>query len=341
MRIIALTSKESGVGYHRIMMPLVNMKKDYLLITDTISDELMEQKFDILVMNRMLVNVPPSKLAEYREKHGTKIVVDNDDFWHLDPYHVLYERYIQNNLAEKIISYIQIADLCTCTHERLADEIYQYNQNVEILPNAIPYGEEQFLEIKKPSELVRLFWSGSGTHQKDLEILAGPMRRINFPVRTIIAGYNNQEKDIWDRMITNFTNGLKLKPTIYNYSPITEYMASYCDSDISLIPLQETKFNSMKSNLKVLETASKKNPAIVSNVDPYKNLPVCYVNSQKDWYKWIKILVHDQAARQEMGEALYNYCKENYNLHVVNIKRLAIYNKVINNASLQMLERKI
>lgn len=334
MRIIGLTSKESGVGYHRIMMPLVNMKKDYLLITDTISDEIMELKFDILVMNRMLVNVPPEKLVEYRNKYGTKIVVDNDDFWHLDPHHPLYERYMVGNIAEQIISYLKIADLCTCTHERLADEIKVFNQNVEIVPNSIPFGEEQFLPIKKPSELVRLFWSGSGTHGKDLEILAGPMKRINFPVRTIIAGYNEMEKTIWDRMITNFTNGLKLNPTIYNYSEVTSYMASYCDSDISIIPLLETKFNSMKSNLKVLETASKSNPAIVSNVHPYKNLPVCYVNSQKDWYKWIKLLVHDHAAREEMGKNLYDYCFKWYNLHEINKHRFAIYNKLIGNANI-------
>ena len=159
------------------------------------------------------------------------------------------------------------------------------------------------------------------------------MKRINFPVRTIIAGYNEQEKPIWDGMIASFTNGLKLNPTIYNYNQVTEYMAAYCDSDISLIPLVDNKFNSMKSNLKVLETASKKNPAIVSNVHPYRGFyPACHVNSQKDWYYWIKLLVNDKDARKHYGEALYDYCNTNYNLHVVNKHRFAIYNKLIGNA---------
>jgi hypothetical protein len=216
----------------------------------------------------------------------------------------------------------------------LAEEIYKHNINVEILPNAIPYGEEQFILEKKPSDIVRLFWSGSGTHGKDLEILRNPMKRINFPVRTIIAGYNEGEKHIWDNMICAFTNGLKLNPTIYNYNPVTEYMAAYCDSDISLIPLVDSKFNSMKSNLKVLETASKKNPAIVSNVHPYKGFyPACHVNSQKDWYYWIKLLTHDQAARTQYGNDLYEYCNKNFNLHEVNKQRFAIYSKLIGNAS--------
>ncbi len=315
-------------------MPIVNMQKDYCLMTDTISEETFEGNYDIVVMNRMLANITPDQMIEWRKKYGFKLVVDNDDYWQLDASHILYERYVLNNVTEQILSWIRIADLCTCTHERLSEEIYQYNQNVEILPNAIPYGEEQFVLDKKPSDLVRLFWSGSGTHGKDLEILRNPMKRINFPVRTIIAGYNETEKPIWDGMIGAFTNGLKLNPTIYNYNQVTEYMAAYCDSDISLIPLIDSKFNSMKSNLKVLETASKKNPAIVSNVHPYKGFyPACHVNSQKDWYYWIKLLVRDKDARAYYGDALYDYCNKNFNLHEVNKQRFAIYSKLIDNAS--------
>ena len=333
MRILAITSKTSGVGYHRIIMPIVNMRKDYCLMTDTISEETFEGNYDIVVLNRMLANITPEQMIEWRKKYGFKLVVDNDDYWQLDPSHILYEQYILNNVTQQIIHWIKIADLCTCTHERLAEEIYQYNQNVEILPNAIPYGEEQFLLDKKPSDLVRLFWSGSGTHGRDIDILRNPMKRINFPVRTIIAGFNEGEKPIWDGMIAAFTNGLKLNPTIYNYNQVTEYMAAYCDSDISLIPLVDSKFNSMKSNLKVLETASKKNPAIVSNVHPYKGFyPACHVNSQKDWYYWIKLLTHDQAARKQYGNDLYEYCNKNFNLHQVNKQRFAIYSKLIGNA---------
>ena len=269
----------------------------------------------------------------WRTKYGFKLIVDNDDYWYLDPSHILHERYVLNNVSQQIIGWLRIADLCTVTHERLAEEVKPYNTNIEIVPNAIPYGEEQFKDFKKDSELVRLFWSGSGTHGKDLEILRNPMKRINFPVRTVIAGFNEGEKPIWDGMICAFTNGLKLNPTIYNYNAVTEYMAAYADSDISLIPLIDSKFNSMKSNLKVLETAAKKNPAIVSNVHPYKGFyPACHVNSQKDWYYWIKLLTKDPDARKSYGNALYEYCNKNFNLHEVNKHRFAIYKKLIGNA---------
>lgn len=331
MRILAITSKFSGVGYHRIMMPLVNMRKDYCMITDTINEAVFDNNYDIVIFNRYLAHTEIVMLEEMRNKYNFKLIVDNDDYWILPPSHVLYDRYRDSDVTQRIIDFIKVADLCTCTHERLAEEIYKHNPNVEILPNALPYGEEQFQDNKLESDLIRLFWSGSGTHVPDLDILRNPMKKINFPVRTIIAGYNLGEKHLWDRMIGVFTNGLKLNPTIYDYAEISKYMGAYADSDISIIPLVDNKFGSMKSNLKVLETATKRNPAIVSNVHPYKNMPVCYVDSQKDWYYWIKLLVNDDAARFEYGQKLFEYCNTHFNLHDINKKRFAIYNKLIGN----------
>jgi hypothetical protein len=336
MRILAITSKFSGVGYHRIMMPLVNMRKDYCLITDTINEVVFDNNYDIVIFNRFLAATDAKLLVEMKLKYNFKLIVDNDDYWILPPSHILAQRYRNSNITDIITEYMRVADLCTCTHERLAEEIYKYNPNVEILPNALPYGEEQFQDNKLESDLVRLFWSGSGTHVPDIDILRNPMKKINFPVKTIIAGYNLGEKHLWDRMIGVFTNGLKLNPTIYDYSEVSKYMGAYADSDISIIPLVENKFGAMKSNLKVLETAAKKNPAIVSNVHPYKNMPVCYVNNQQDWYKWIKLLTFDEAARTEYGQKLFDYCNANFNLHTINNKRFAIYNKLIGNANKQM-----
>ena len=65
MRILCITSANSGVGYHRIMMPIVNMQKDYALITDVLNDELLEQGWDILLMNRMLNEISAAHMATW------------------------------------------------------------------------------------------------------------------------------------------------------------------------------------------------------------------------------------------------------------------------------------
>jgi hypothetical protein len=163
-----------------------------------------------------------------------------------------------------------------------------------------------------------------------MAILKNPMKRLlGMPIKTIVAGYNDIEKHLWDRMISSFTYSLKLNPTIYKYNEVTKYMAAYADSDISIIPLQETKFTGMKSNLKVLETASKKNPAIVSAVNPYLNLPVHYVKKQVDWFKHIKDLVNDEQMRKESGEQLFEYCNKHFNFDMINSKRKDIYQQIL------------
>ena len=310
-------------------MPLVNMQKDYLLITDTLNDEVLEKGFDIVVINRVYMDMESDELLTLKNKYNFKLVIDNDDFWHLDFYHPLYYHYWVSGTTKRIIDYIGIADLCTTTHDRLADEIYKYNKRVEILPNALPYGKEQYMDNKVKSDRVRLFWSGSATHEEDIKIIKQPFKRlIGKDIDVIVSGYNESEKDVWNRIVHYFSAGNKLNTKVYNYDEVYRYMAAYADSDISVIPLQETKFTSMKSNLKVLETASKKNPAIVSNVHPYKGLPVCYVNKQTDWHKHINDLINDVDYRNEMGLKLYEYCKKFYNFDEINSKRFSIYNQL-------------
>jgi hypothetical protein len=334
MRILCIASPKSGVAYHRLIMPLIymmqNHKDDYLKITNHVTEEELEKRWDVLIVNRAF-SLPAEMMERYKNKYGFKLIVDNDDYWHLDPHHVLYDHYIANDLPNKIEGYIQIADICTATHERLADAVWQINKNVYILPNALPYGEGQFADVKEPSDKVRLFWSGSDTHAQDICILRNPIKRIystfGSKVSTVMAGYSERSKPVWDVMISAFTHGLKFDSRIYQFSDPETYMFPYCDSDISLIPLLDTKFNAMKSNLKVLETAAKRNPAIVSEVNPYLNMPLCYARTQQYWHKWVHELVNDEAMRIEKGNELFEFCNKHFNLKEVNQKRYEIFSR--------------
>jgi hypothetical protein len=57
-------------------------------------------------------------------------------------------------------------------------------------------------------------------------------------------------------------------------------------------------------------------------------MPVFYVNKQTDWFKWIKLLAKDKWLREESGKELYNYCNENFNLHLINKQRESIYKQI-------------
>lgn len=336
MRILAVTTNNSGVGYHRLMLPIYYMKKDYAYFTDVINDEILSENFDLVVINRLIPNTHLEQIKEFKKKYGFKLLVDIDDYWHLDAWHVLYRFYP----TQAIIDHIKYADFVTCTNELLYQEIKKLNDKVEILPNALPFGYDQFTDEKTESDKVTIVYTGSLTHEKDIRLLKNPLKRVladsklKEKTRFILCGYNDDNKGvvpIWQKMIADFTCSFQLNSLIRKSLPVDKYMNFYNDADISLVPLVESKFNCMKSNLKVLEAAAKKIPAICSNILPYKGNKIIEVNNQRDWYKAIKKTSEDAIYRIEKGIENYLYCYENFHLDNVNQKRYDIYSSLIKN----------
>jgi glycosyltransferase involved in cell wall biosynthesis len=335
MRILVITQQNSGVGYHRLMMPIYYMTKEFAFFTDTINDEILSEGYDLVVVNRYIPTCHIDDLKAYREKYGFKLILDIDDYWHLDPWHILYGQYE----ADPIIEHIKAADLVTCTNMGLRYHISKYNDKVHVVPNALPYGKDQFTDVHTPGDRIRVVYTGSITHQKDVALLGNPFKRVLSDKMLVnqlhftLCGYdpgNEFSKLVWHRMIQDFTCGLKMPGAVKKALPITEYMNFYNEADVSIVPLVESRFNSMKSNLKVLEAATKKIPVIVSNVDPYKGCPYTVkVSNQTDWYKAIKKVTTDAIYRKEIGEANHEWCNQYFHLDKINELRHQLYSSLI------------
>jgi glycosyltransferase involved in cell wall biosynthesis len=301
------------------------------MMTDVLTEEELEKGYDILFINRYIAGMEVDEVVRLREKYGFKLVVDVDDFWHLDPWHILYGKYP----TQKVIDHIKVADMVTCSNELLALEIYQYNKNCMVVPNALPYGEDQFTDVKTESEKIRFVYAGSITHEKDIAILKNPMKRVagDLMVKNnstfILCGYSEDKnvEQVWGRMINDYMCGFKVDGYIRSALPVDQYMNFYNEADACLVPLVASKFNAMKSNLKVLEAATKNAPVICSNVLPYSDCKhIIMVNNQSDWFTNIKKVVKDAIYRKEMGIVNGEWCRENFNLVKVNQLRTQIFN---------------
>lgn len=337
MKILCVGYRQSGVSYHRMFLPVAFMQKDFAMFTDTLNDDILKDGYDIVLINRYVQNLPLDTICELRNKHGFKLIVDIDDYWILDPFHILYGRYP----VQTILDHIKAADMVTCTHDRLQLEIKPINPNVHILPNALPYGQDQFVEDHTPSTdgSVRFLYAGSVTHEKDVDLLKNPLKKVasdpvlKSKVHFCLCGYQPDNKytdPIWHRMIGSFLCGFKLPGYVKGELSVDQYMNFYREADVSIVPLLDTKFNGMKSNLKVLEAACKKIPVIASCVQPYNEcLYIHPVHSQGDWYKAIKKMATDSIYRKELGEANHQWCVANYNLIKVNETRRQLYQSLI------------
>lgn len=323
MRIIGLIKKDSGVDMHRITMPLLEMNGPDCYITNSIKEEDFEKGCDAVYYSREI----NEEVLKLKDKYGFKIILDVDDYWKLDYHHIAYQQYQLHDFQAIQINHIRNADLVTTTHERLAEKIYPYNQNVIITPNAIP--DHDCFKIKKAeSEKLRIFWQGSITHEKDIELLRNPFKRLDHSAfHMVLAGYTKHE--VWDRMVSAYTNGLSLTGSVLPGTSPFEYYKNYQYADICVAPLIESRFNGFKSNLKVLEAAHAGLPVIASKVNPYLNLPILYVENQRDWLKHLNRL-RDPQLRKDLGSNLKSYCNTHFNFNKINRYRLEQIKKVIN-----------
>lgn len=338
-RILAIGIPNNGVHYHRIFLPLSKMPDVYILFTDFINDEVLQRGFDVVLCNRFVHGCSYQQMEEYRKKYDFRLIVDIDDYWILDPWHILQGSYP----TTEIVNYMMIADVVTVTHDRLAMAVKPYNENVEILPNALPYGDGQFGALKVsieqsgvdiPKDSLRVLYAGGVTHEKDLNIIANPWKRISSDkvmkdkLSFVLAGYddsNPKMATIWHRMISNYLCGFKLNGYVRQPLPPDRYMAFYAEADICIAPLVESRFNSMKSNLKTLEAAAFKLPILVSNVHPYIESGGIKIECQSDWFRYLKLLSKSKEAREDYGNFNFEYSRNYHNFELINTKRKHIY----------------
>ena len=335
MKILGISHPNSGCGYHRIVLPLMFMENITGICTNKPTDEMLSEKWDVLFYNR--VSMFDNNLEETKKQLGCKIVVDMDDSWLLPTNHLNYQDYLHMN--QQIENNLRVADAVTCTNDRLANLIKPFNQNVHIIPNALPYGYHQFTSEKSEDEKIRIFWCGGITHEGDLELLKNPFRKLSLhkdKIKMVLGGYTATDelsKWLWDKMLSYFSNSMKLDYEIINGTTPNMYMSMYNNADIMVVPLLKSDWSACKSNLKLLEAATKGIPVICSKVEPYAidtDAPVLWVEKQSDWFKHLNFLINNKNARIEYGEKIKEWAGRKYDFFTINNARRTTFENTCN-----------
>jgi glycosyltransferase involved in cell wall biosynthesis len=238
---------------------------------------------------------------------------------------------MKENYAWKQTINIANADAVFVTHERLHKEASEINRNCFIIPNAIPHVEQYAETCTEPADRVRLFWQGSVTHEEDINLIRYAIENIantrKDSIEMIMAGYSPDDKQ-WARMVDAYTCNRRLKRRIFKAMHFQHYYKAYAHADVCLVPLVNSKFNSMKSNLKVLEAANLALPVIAHNVHPYKDMPVTYANGTNEWVKSMRMYIDSEAARYDDGQRLKEFCDKWFNYASINRVRKDVFDYV-------------
>lgn len=333
--IVPIVHSNNGADYHRLILPLSHLGID---VSENWKDRIKQAK--IVVFNRNL-GFDIRLLLSLKKRYGFKIVCDLDDYWELYPNHYLYNYWKATNQAQHIKEALMNSDYVFVTTRKLEMVVKEYNNNVALIPNALPFGEGQFNDDWIPSDKFRIAFIGGVSHKWDLISIKGLFFKIaNSPLRhkveTVLCGYddrNPESKKLWGFIEKIVSADGKLGYTRRITLPLDSYMNHYRDADLTLAPLENNYFNSFKSNLKILESGCKNIP-IITSVNPprwFEDMPyVMKADTLGEWFSHVERCVEEEDFARKEGRKIGNHTRSLYNLHEVNEKRQEIFDKLWN-----------
>lgn len=368
-RVAGVVLAGSGIHFHRIVNPFAYMEQQDDIKFNLVKLGPNEKNVvcDVLVYNKW-IGMPVDEVKQL-QGNGMKIVVDVDDYWDIPATHPNYHWFKQGGIAVLTEEHIRLANVVTCTTNRLRDQILPLNKNVVVIPNALPFDRDHYQpgdrvrarEISGHDKL-RFMYLGGITHAEDIGILEGKFQRIGGDdyiknrAEFLLCGYvaTHQDVKIYDNRedlkakndncrvenrlvktdadymaeVFRRTNSFRIYPSV----DLENYLNYYDSADVAIAPLQDTFWNSMKSELKVIEAAAKHVPIIASKVAPYSDMKsdagIIWVTQPKQWLEHIRYCIKNPEYVKEQGEQLYEQVSKDYDLININKLRMQVFNSL-------------
>jgi len=233
-------------------------------------------------------------------QRGVRILADvDDDLWQAPGWTNARLR-----LFSRALRHCQVISCSTTSLREVLSVMYRQAQ-VVVIPNSTPPGGRT--SLKSEAGPLQLCWTGAPwTRPQDLDLLkplAQWASRRAEPLRWRHIGHREGQ--------LSFATALGLDPALVEVHPLQPH-AQYLQSlngDIGLAPLAPNRFNSFKSELKLLEYSGLAMPWIASDVMPYQELcsrwtwPGRLCRTATDWIRHVEELL-DPATRCREGNAL-------------------------------------
>ena len=203
--------------------------------------------------------------------------------------------------AESVRYCLRRAEMVTVSTPYLAELYAPFNSNIRILPNFV---KAELLDMpRKRRDRVTIGYQGGTSHLVDLCMAQPVLRQVL-----------DANPDVDFHWI-----GADFSPLLYGYWPLRRGNARFTpwfddvgdyyravDFDIAIAPLADVPFNRAKSHLKALESAARGIPIVATDMEPYRDfvkdgVTGYLVRTEEEWAKRLTDLIHDEAARDELG----------------------------------------
>ena len=197
------------------------------------------------------------------------------------------------------------------------------------VPNCIP--EELFRvarefegERKDGSTVTIFYGAGSSTHDRDIAEISDVLEEIlmkNDNVRLLLIGdirFGFRNAELRNRITRIGRLGLE------DYY----YLISQCD--IAVVPLEQSLFNTAKSNIKYIEASVLRIPSVCSDLREFssviKNGRNGFVaKSREEWAEDLQLLIESRKLRGSVGNAAYKTVTKLYSLDALAPKLASLF----------------
>lgn len=290
-------SDTTSCGYHRLGLPYTDRA-------------FYSPKVPVFVFSR-LPTVGDNEVLRLKQQ-GWRLVMDLDDLWHLPTDHYLAPAYRMHRIPERTEMLLRKVDAVTVTHEKLAYEARQFNRNVVVVPNALPFDSGQFGRSNVPLDKARFVYAAGVSHRNDMMMVRDALNRGDVT----LAGHMPGNKE-WEAVARAIPQARRAAA-----KPLPKYMSLYHGHNVALAPLVANRFAWCKSNLKVLEAGAAGLAAIASDTHPF-NTPkdagiVTLADTPSAWQGAMSAFRQDLGLVREKAQALAEHVRQHYQLRDAN-----------------------
>lgn len=247
-----------------------------------------------------------SVLLAIKERYKIPLVIDLDDdllATQYEPNNPAYSSFMsgEGKHAEYAQHCIAQADMLTVSTEYLKKKYAALHPHIVVVPNCVD--PRLFNQANQSTDEVVVGYAGSGSHQKDWEMVEPVLRRLKRSHGIKVKVMGPMVTDIADEQAP-WTDTLKYPAK----------MASMGFS-IGIAPLKDSAMSRAKSNLRWLEYSALKIPTVASDVVPFRGIDnVLYAREPEDWEAHLTYLIEHPEARTSLGERAYTESTIKYDL---------------------------
>lgn len=314
------------VSHQREQLLAKNIVTSEVFYTDLTLD--LVKRYRLFVFYRCPYTDTIGEFIELAKKYHKHVLYDVDDLVIDESYPKTVE-YLKTLSQEEQDKYyegtrlmqktLKLCEGAITTTEALADELKKFVPEVYINRNLVSDRMLQLSEIafearqkEEPHETVDIgYFSGSITHNQDFEMILPAIVKIMEKYNTVrlcLVGeitLPDELESFKDRVVFN---------EFVDWGKLPELIASV---DINIAPLEDTLFNSAKSENKWVEAALVRVPTVASNVGAFARMiedgktGVLCENTTDAWYQALEKLATDAKYRRFIAQNAYLYTIEN------------------------------